>query len=65
MSRFNVMPRTIELPDIPEGDYAFMLVDSEGNYAAVSITRAAIDMAEPAALGHVLANLVAKLDDLT
>lgn len=65
MSRFNVMPSAIPTPELDDNDIALLIVDSKGNHVANAITRQAVAMAEPAALGLLIQDLVARLDNLT
>ena len=65
MSRFNVMPRHIPTPELDDGDIALIIIDSKGNHVANAITRHAVNMAEPAAWGLIIKDLIARLDDLT
>lgn len=62
MSRFNVMPRAIDPPDLHDNELALLVIDNHGNYVANTITKQAIAWAEPPALHHLLKELVAKLD---
>ncbi len=63
MSRFNVMPRHIPIPELDDNDIALIIVDSKGNHTVNAITRHAVNMAEPAAWALLLKELISRLDE--